>query len=163
MRTSSKSHHSRSMIGSTRSCGLSKYNISILNNCYKDLSNLSSSSSSSSENDDTNYDNIIKEFKPYVIPNGVNGTNHNIVSTINKIALLSLTALERYNHIEIEYKSLNAYIKTLEEKQPSAINTNINTAVNVSVSFAMEYLLYIQKYGSPKDGVFDPILLAEFL
>ena len=106
------------------------------------------------------YESLIRSFKPYINPKK---TKNKAIVTINKIAVMSLTSLEKSMNIANENHSLVAYIKMLEEKQQPAINADINTAINVSISFAIEYLLYIQKYGPPVDGIFNPILLAEFL
>ena len=51
----------------------------------------------------------------------------------------------------------------LEDEKKQAIHGDINTAIDVNVSFSMEYLYYIEKYGIPLDGIFDPVKLAEFL
>jgi hypothetical protein len=71
--------------------------------------------------------------------------------------------IERTMNIEVENASLKAYIKMLEENKKQAINGDIHTEIDVNVSFSMEYLYYIEKYGIPEDGIFDPTKLAEFL
>ena len=101
------------------------------------------------------YSALIREFKPFLHKKGA--------KTINEIALLSLAGIERGMNIEIENKSLKSYIKMLEEEKKPAIYGDIKTSIDVNVSFAIEYLYYIQKYGVPQDGVFDPLKLAEFM
>ena len=76
---------------------------------------------------------------------------------------MSLMGIERTMNIEVENASLKAYIKMLEENKKQAINGDIHTEIDVNVSFSMEYLYYIEKYGIPEDGIFDPTKLAEFL
>jgi hypothetical protein len=100
---------------------------------------------------------IIRDFKPFLLKK----KSHAYL--VNTIALMSLTSIERGITIEIENTSLKAYIKMLEEDKKQAINGNINTEIDVNVSFSMEYLYYIEKYGVPIDGIFDPVKLAEFL
>jgi len=80
---------------------------------------------------------------------------------LNEIALSSLTGMERGLIIENENVSLKAYIAHLEENKKQALYGNIQTNVDVDVSFSLEYLYYIQKFGVPEDGIFDPIKLAE--
>lgn len=101
------------------------------------------------------YSALIREFKPFLSKKGV--------KTINEIALLSLAGMERGMNIEVENKSLKSYIKMLEEEKKPAIYGDIKTSIDVNVSFAIEYLYYIQKYGVPQDGIFDPVKLAEFM
>ena len=104
-----------------------------------------------------NYTKIVKEFKPFL------SNKKSATYLINNIALMSLAGIERGLNIETENISLKAYIKMLEDEKKQAIHGDINTAIDVNVSFSMEYLYYIEKYGIPIDGIFDPVKLAEFL
>lgn len=104
-------------------------------------------------------DNIkmIRDLKPFIL------RKKSSTYFINNIALMALAGIERSMNIEIENKSLRSYIKMLEDEKKQAINGEINTAIDVNVSFSMEYLYYIEKYGIPTDGIFDPVKLAEFV
>jgi len=98
---------------------------------------------------------LMKEFKPFL------ARKKTAAYTLNEIALSSLTGMERGLMIENENVSLKAYIAHLEENKKQALYGNIQTNVDVDVSFSLEYLYYIQKFGVPEDGIFDPIKLAE--
>jgi hypothetical protein len=104
-----------------------------------------------------NHTKIIRDLKPFLSKK----KSHSYF--VNNIALMSLTGIERGMIIEMENTSLKGYIKMLEEDKKQAINGDINTEIDVNVSFSMEYLYYIEKYGVPIDGIFDPVKLAEFL
>jgi hypothetical protein len=104
-----------------------------------------------------NYIKILRDFKPFL------SKKKSSTYFINNIALMSLAGMERMMNIEMENNSLKAYIKMLEDEKKQAINGDINTNIDVNVSFSMEYLYYIEKYGIPLDGIFDPVKLAEFV
>jgi len=103
------------------------------------------------------YTQMVRDFKPFLC------RKKSAAFLINNIALMSLAGIERGLNIETENISLKAYIKMLEDEKKQAIHGDINTAIDVNVSFSMEYLYYIEKYGIPLDGIFDPVKLAEFL
>jgi hypothetical protein len=98
---------------------------------------------------------MIKEFKPFL------AKKKTAAYTLNEIAMSSLTGIERGLIVENENVSLKAYIRQLEENKKQALYGNIQTKIDVDVSFSLEYLYYIQKFGVPQDGIFDPIKLAE--
>jgi hypothetical protein len=107
--------------------------------------------------EESNYNKIIKEFKPFL------SNKKSSAYFINNIALMSLAGIERMMNIENENNSLKSYLKLLEDDKAQSLHGNINTSIDVAVSFSMEYLHYVQKYGKPMDGIFDPVKLAEFL
>ena len=107
--------------------------------------------------EESNYNKIIKEFKPFL------SNKKSSAYLINNIALMSLAGIERIMNIENENISLKSYVKLLEDDKVQALHGNINTSIDVAVSFSMEYLQYIQKYGIPVDGIFDTVKLAEFV
>ena len=146
--------------GNDSDCCLSELNIALLNKYYQDYT---LPYYNDNYNDLLNkiqtlqYENMIKAFKPYL-------TNQkDCIIIVNKISLMSLTSIERGLVIESDNKSLKIFIKHLEETQKAAINSNINVCVDTGISFVKEYLLYIKKYGVPIDGIFNPVLLSEFL
>jgi hypothetical protein len=98
---------------------------------------------------------MIKEFKPFL------AKKKTTAYTLNEIAMSSLTGIERGLIIENENVALKAYIRQLEENKKQALYGNIQTKIDVDVTFSIEYLYYIQKYGVPQDGIFDPMKLAE--
>lgn len=98
---------------------------------------------------------MMKEFKPFL------ARKKTAAYTLNEIAMSSLTGIERGLIIENENVALKAYIRQLEENKKQALFGNIQTKIDVDVSFSLEYLYYIQKFGVPPDGIFDPMKLAE--
>lgn len=98
---------------------------------------------------------LMKEFKPFL------ARKKTAAYTLNEIAMSSLTGIERGLIIENENVALKAYIRQLEENKKQALFGNIQTKIDVDVSFSLEYLYYIQKFGVPPDGIFDPMKLAE--
>ena len=146
--------------GSDTDCCLTDLNIEILNKYYQEYTlpyynneydNLLNKIKT------LEYENMIKAFKPYLTD------QKDCIIIVNKISLMSLTSIERGLVIESDNKSLKIFIKHLEETQKVAINSNINVCVDTGISFVKEYMLYIKKYGVPIDGIFNPVLLAEFL
>jgi hypothetical protein len=99
---------------------------------------------------------MIKRFSPFLTRSGP-------MQTINSITLSTLTSLERGLWYKCENDSLANYIREMESHDSLSVSTNVNARIFINVAFAKEYLLYIQMYGIPKDGLFDPVLLQSFL
>lgn len=99
---------------------------------------------------------MIKRFSPFLAHSGP-------MKTINSITLSTLTSLERGLWYKHENDSLANYIREMESQDSLSVSTNINARIFINVAFAKEYLLYIQTYGVPTDGLFDPVLLQSFL
>tara|TARA_X000000950_G_C13763206_1_gene597763 strand:+ start:375 stop:1007 length:633 start_codon:yes stop_codon:yes gene_type:complete len=79
------------------------------------------------------------------------------IGVVHKAYILSQThadLLEQYNELNIKCSGF--------------IEKNISVApimgsITVDTAFDMRYLLYMQKYGVPEMGIFDPVKLSEFL
>ena len=77
---------------------------------------------------------------------------------------LGTTQYSTITNLENQVSSLQNTIDILQEDIPTARNSVMLTAEStVESSLDMTYLQYVVKYGYPANGVFDPILLAEFL
>lgn len=58
--------------------------------------------------------------------------------------------------------SLKQQFKELEDKQGPVATKGIllvNVEVSAQVSYRMEYVIYVQRYGPPMNGIFDPVYL----
>ena len=70
-----------------------------------------------------------------------------------------------------EKTQLETEVETLEQKIESGdfvAHTNkfamaLKADVEANAVLDIRYLLYMQRYGPPVDGMFDPVLLAEFI
>lgn len=73
----------------------------------------------------------------------------------------------QFNNLETyqnQITSLTQQVNTLQSQIPTAERSIlINTDVSVEAELDVRYLGYVLKYGYPPNGVFDPVLLAEFL
>jgi hypothetical protein len=106
-----------------------------------------------------NYDNgsyitQLQNLQPYL------GT-----SACAEIAARSLAVIERSMYQQQEIATLKLNIQTLQDQLTAEarprIAATIDTDLKADVSLDLRYLFYIQKYGPPVDGIFDPIKLAE--
>ena len=97
-----------------------------------------------------------------------------IINTNQKIAgsadFLS-SIIESAATIVEEKTQLSTEVETLEQKIESGeftAHTNkfamaLKADVEANAVLDIRYLLYMQRYGPPVDGMFDPVLLAEFI
>ena len=80
------------------------------------------------------------------------------IGVVHKAYLISRTHAD----LVVQYDNLHA------ECQDFLRDKNVNAAalmgeIEVKATFDVRYIMYIQKYGIPPMGVFDPVKLAEFL
>jgi hypothetical protein len=101
------------------------------------------------------YEQMLLKLKPYV--------------PSNKCAVLSMKAMsvtQRGCYIECDNKNLREQVLRMQSElencmnNKKSINGMIETSLYVEATLDMRYVIYIQKYGSPKNGIFDPVLLA---
>lgn len=59
--------------------------------------------------------------------------------------------IETYN----KYKSLEENYESMLLENSKKDYTKINTALNVNIDISVKYLIYLEKYGLPEDGIFD--------
>jgi hypothetical protein len=139
--------------------GFTNQNIEILNKYYKEYTQPYSAGNFNYVRKNMQPEKIasmVKQFSPFLREPGP-------LRTINSITLSTLTTLERGLWHKLENDSLAKYIQEIESHDVLSVSSNINARIVINLDFAREYLLYIQTYGIPQDGLFDPILLQAFL
>jgi hypothetical protein len=107
----------------------------------------------------TDYTNVINNLSKYL-----SDTDTSYLASIG-ISILQITTKGRS-----DFRVLSEQIERLEERVdelggnllPRQAPEVIRAVIEADVSLDVRYLLYIQKYGVPPGGVFDPVLLAEF-
>lgn len=139
--------------------GFTNQNIAVLNKYYKEYAQPYSVG---------NFDDLRKNMQPEQLASMIQQFSPFLrepgpLRTINSITLSTLTCLERGLWHKLENDSLAKYIQEMESSDMLSVTSNINARIYIRVDFAKEYLLYIQTYGIPEDGLFDPILLQAFL
>ena len=115
---------------------------------------------------DLDYNIHIKDLMTYYENEKV---NH--LKTFANLGLRTLHVVNigagQFNNLETyqnQITSLTQQVNTLQSQIPTAERSIlINTDVNVEAELDVRYLGYVLKYGYPPNGVFDPVLLAEFL
>ncbi len=91
-------------------------------------------------------------------------------SDTSYLASIGISILRITSKGRTDFRILSEQIQRLEERVdelggnllPRAAPEVIRAVVEADVSIDVRYLLYIQTYGVPPGGVFDPVLLAEF-
>ena len=107
----------------------------------------------------TDYTNVLNNLSKYL-----SDTDTSYLASIG-ISILQITTKGRS-----DFRVLSEQIERLEERVdelggnllPRQAPEVIRAVIEADVSLDVRYLLYIQKYGVPPGGVFDPVLLAEF-
>ena len=107
----------------------------------------------------TNYTNVLNNLNKYMSD-----------SDTNDLASIGISILRITSKGRTDFRILSEQIQRLEERVdelggnllPRAAPEVIRAVVEADVSIDVRYLLYIQTYGVPPGGVFDPVLLAEF-
>jgi hypothetical protein len=106
-----------------------------------------------------NYTNVLTNLNKYL-----SDTDTSYLAAIG-ISILQITAKgrsdfrilsEEVQRLDDRVRDLGGYLVAREAPEV------IRAVVEADVSLDVRYLLYIQKYGVPPGGVFDPVLLAEF-
>ena len=91
-------------------------------------------------------------------------------SDTSYLASIGISILQITTKGRSDFRVLSEQIEKLEERVdelggnllPRQAPEVIRAVIEANVSVDVRYLLYIQKYGVPPGGVFDPVLLAEF-
>lgn len=91
-------------------------------------------------------------------------------SDTSYLASIGISILQITTKGRSDFRVLSEQIEKLEERVdelggnllPRQAPEVIRAVIEADVSVDVRYLLYIQKYGVPPGGVFDPVLLAEF-
>ena len=66
------------------------------------------------------------------------------------------------NDIKDLKQNLQKQIDDIRNKLFGQIVLSSVATIHTDTSIKDNYILYIKKYGVPEDGIFDPVLLAEF-
>ena len=95
-----------------------------------------------------------------------NWTDNELIASF---ALSSLGIVNRGLFLYLDNVNLQKQITTIADEIRNELKTQIvrETALVVDIEteaiIDMRYLLYVEKYGPPEGGVFDPVKLAEFI
>ena len=95
-----------------------------------------------------------------------NWTDNELIASF---ALSSLGIVNRGLFLYLDNVNLQKQITTIADEIRNELKTEIvrETALVVDIEteavIDMRYLLYVEKYGPPEGGVFDPVKLAEFI
>lgn len=111
--------------------------------------------------------NNISEYAPQPNSNKDMWTDNELIASF---ALSSLGVVNRGLLLFLDNEDLKVQVQTIAEQirnelQPSIVNpaTGIMIDVTTSATIDMRYLYYVDKYGPPVNGIFDPMKLAEFI
>jgi hypothetical protein len=105
-------------------------------------------------------------FTPDVDTARQNWTDNELIASF---ALSSLGIVNRGLFLYLDNEKLKKEITTIADEIRNELKTEIvrETALVVDIEteavIDMRYLLYVEKYGPPEGGVFDPVKLAEFI
>ena len=89
--------------------------------------------------------------------------------TLADYVIKSLTALSQMSQARRLTAEYSAKIEELEflleqnQGKTAVYEAPIQTELTASVELDIRYLFYIKKYGAPENGIFDPVLLSEFV
>lgn len=109
----------------------------------------------------------INEYAPGPNSNSSLWTDNELIASF---ALSSLGVVNRGLLLFVDNEDLKIQVNTIAEQirnelQPSVVNpsTGIMIDVTTSATIDIRYLKYVNEYGPPINGIFDPMKLAEFL
>lgn len=85
-------------------------------------------------------------------------------SVCAELALRAMAVVQRGVLQQAEISALEATVAALQDQLNTLyaprLSSEITTELSADVSLDIRYLLYIQEYGPPKDGIFNPVLLS---
>jgi len=84
------------------------------------------------------------------------------IRSLNEIAVSTLMSIQKGVFVQLEKESLDVYLNRQIEDTQKTASANIESKIYIKMAFVPEYLMYIQKYGVPDGGIFDPVLLSSF-
>jgi len=97
---------------------------------------------------------MVETFSPFL-------RKHGVTKTVNEIAVYTLTSIAQSIMLYNENKTLAWYIEYLENCTNEKVHCQVVNHIYIDVCFVPSYLLYIQLYGVPENGIFDPTLLSQ--
>ena len=79
------------------------------------------------------------------------------------VAIKTTTIVEEKQELQTQVVQLEDTISSGTFTTTKGFNVALKADVEASAVLDFRYLQYMQKYGPPTDGIFDPVLLAEFI
>ncbi len=79
------------------------------------------------------------------------------------VAVKTTTIVEEKQELQTQVVQLEDTIASGTFTTTKGFNVALKADVEASAVLDFRYLQYMQKYGPPTDGIFDPVLLAEFI
>lgn len=79
------------------------------------------------------------------------------------VAIKTTTIVEEKQELQTQVVQLEDTIASGTFTTTKGFNVALKADVEASAVLDFRYLQYMQKYGPPTDGIFDPVLLAEFI
>jgi hypothetical protein len=102
------------------------------------------------------YDQLLVELNPFYDN-----------SVCAELALRGMAIVQRGIFQQSEIDALQALVDSLQSQLNSIraprVASQITTELSADVTLDFRYLLYIQEYGPPADGIFDPVILSNYL
>ena len=118
----------------------------------------------------TLYINTINDFGDFTPAVNTNQSEWNDEQLISSFALSTLGVVNRGLLLYLDNEDLKIQVAIIadqirNELAPKLItqNTGIMIDITASASIDLRYVFYVEKYGPPIGGIFDPIKLAEFV
>jgi hypothetical protein len=118
----------------------------------------------------TLYINTINDFGDFTPNVNTNQSEWNDEQLISSFALSTLGVVNRGLLLYLDNEDLKIQVAIIadqirNELAPKLITQQANIIIDVtaSASIDLRYVFYVEKYGPPIGGIFDPIKLAEFV
>jgi len=118
----------------------------------------------------TLYINTINDFSEFTPAVNTNQNDWDDEQLISSFALSTLGVVNRGLLLYLDNEDLKIQVAIIADRirnelAPKLItqNTGIMIDVTATASIDLRYVFYVQKYGPPIGGIFDPIKLAEFV
>lgn len=118
----------------------------------------------------TLYINTINDFGDFTPAVNTNQNDWNDEELISSFALSTLGVVNRGLLLYLDNDDLKVQVAIIadqirNELKPKLItqNTGIMIDITTSASIDLRYVFYVEKYGPPIGGIFNPIKLAEFV
>ena len=118
----------------------------------------------------TLYINTINDFSEFTPAVNTNQNDWDDEQLISSFALSTLGVVNRGLLLYLDNEDLKIQVAIIADRirnelAPKLItqNTGIMIDITATASIDLRYVFYVQKYGPPIGGIFDPIKLAEFV
>lgn len=118
----------------------------------------------------TLYINTINDFNDFTPPVNTNQNDWDDEQLISSFALSTLGVINRGLLLYLDNEDLKIQVAIIADRirnelAPKLVtqNTGIMIDITTSATIDLRYVFYVEKYGPPIGGIFDPIKLAEFV